>query len=76
MESNFSDFDWYHSIWDSHKLIEDSDVTTGDAIDDLSDIIKDMLEIKWQFENTSVKYAEWCFKDIMRIHSEQHLVNF
>jgi hypothetical protein len=76
VESNFPEFGWYHSVWESHKLDKDADITTGDAIDDLSDIIKDMLEIKWQFENTSQKYAEWCFKDIMRIHSEQHLVNF
>jgi len=75
VESNFPEFGRYHSVWESHNIVEDADLTTGDAIDDLSDIIKDMLEIKWQFENTSQKYAEWCFKDIMRIHSEQHLVN-
>ena len=75
VESNFPEFGWYHSVWESHKIVEDADLTTGDAIDDLSDIIKDMLQIKWQFENTSQKYAEWCFKDLMRIHSEQHLVN-
>jgi len=76
VESNFPEFGWYHSVWESHKISEDADLITGIAIDDLSNIIKDMLEIKWQFENTSQKYAEWCFKDIMRIHSEQHLVNF
>ena len=75
VESNFPEFGYYHSVWDSHKIVEDADLITGDAIDDLSDIIKDMLEIKWQLENTNQKYSEWCFKDIMRIHSEQHLVN-
>ena len=35
-----------------------------------------MLEIKWQFENTSEKNAKWCFKDLMQTHSEQHIVNF
>jgi hypothetical protein len=75
VQTNFPDFGWYHSVWESHKIVADADLVTGGAINDLSDIIKDMLEIKWQFD-TSEKYAKWCFKDIMRIHSEQHVVNF
>jgi hypothetical protein len=76
VEANFPDFGWYHSILESHLIIPDAYLVTGDAIDDLSDIIKDMLEIKWQFENTSEKNAKWCFKDLMQTHSEQHIVNF
>lgn len=76
VEANFLDFGWYHSVYESHLILPDAYLVTGDAIDDLSDIIKDMLEIKWLFENTSATYAKWCFKDIMRSHSEQHLVNF
>ncbi|NRR91791.1 DUF5063 domain-containing protein [Winogradskyella undariae] len=76
IEANFPDIGWYHSVFESHLIIPDAYLVTGDAIDDLSDIIKDMLEIKWQFENASEKYAKWCFKDLMQNHSEQHLVDF
>lgn len=76
VEANFPDFGWYHSIRESHKIIPDADLVTGDAIDDLTDIIKDLLEVKWCFENTSEKNAIWVFCDSMQIHSEQHLVDF
>ena len=76
VQTNFPDFGFYHSIWESHKIILEADLITGDSIDDLSDIIKDMLGIKWLFDNTTDKNARWCFKDIMRIHSEQHVVDF
>ena len=75
VETNFPDFGWYHSVWECHQIIPDADLVTGDAIDDITDIIKDLLEVKWCFENTSDKNAKWHFSDLMRIHSEQHLVN-
>ena len=76
IEANFPNFGWYHSVWESHKIIPEANLATGDAIDDLTDIIKDFLEVKWCFENTTEKNAKWHFHDLMRIHSEQHLVNF
>ena len=76
VEANFPDFGWYHSVYESHLILPDAYLVTGDAIDDLSDIIKDMLKIKWQFKNSSEQYAKWCFKDLMQMHSEQHLVDF
>ena len=76
IEANFPNCGWYHSVWESHKIIPEANLATGDAIDDLTDIIKDFLEVKWCFENTTKKNAEWHFHDLMRIHSEQHLVNF
>ncbi|MDT0557229.1 DUF5063 domain-containing protein [Ichthyenterobacterium sp. W332] len=76
VEANFPEFGWYHSVWESHKIISDADLVTEDSIDDLTDIIKDLLEVKWRFDNTNEKNAKWHFCDLMRIHSEQHLVNF
>lgn len=76
VEANFPDIGWYHSIRDSHKIMPDADLVAGDAIDDITDIIKDLLEVKWCFENTSEKNSKWHFCDIMKNHSEQHLVDF
>jgi hypothetical protein len=52
-ESNFPELGFYHSLFESHQVSREADVTLGDGIDDLTDIIKDMLAVKWRFENTS-----------------------
>lgn len=75
VESNFPDLGLYHSILNSHKIFEEVKLGAGDAIDDLTDIIKDLLEVKWYFENTNSKEAIWYFELFMRGHSEQHLVD-
>ena len=76
VETNFPEFGLYHSFFDSHKTIPDGGLVTGDSINDLSDLIIDMLVVKWRFENTSEDEAIWHFQFIMRIHSEQHIVDF
>lgn len=72
---HFPDFGWYHSAWESHKINEDADLVTEDAIDDLADIISDLIEIQWRLENNSEKDGLYQFKFLMKHHSEQHLVN-
>lgn len=72
--SNFPEFDWYSTIIDMGNIDEKSGLI-GDAVDDLADIIKDLLEVKWRFENTSEIDAIWYFEFLMRIHTEQHLVD-
>jgi hypothetical protein len=73
---HFPDFGWYHSVWESHEIIQDAQLTTGDAIDDLTDIIKDLIEVQWRLENNSEKDGLYQFEFLMKHHSEQHLVNF
>jgi len=51
------------------------DTGLGDANDDLSDIIKDLMEVQWRLQHTSEIDAFWYFEFIMRHHSEWHLVN-
>lgn len=77
VEANLPDFDWYHSVQESHKILPDTSLVTGDgdAINDLTDMIKDLLEVKWCFENTTQKNAIWVFCNLMQIHSEQHFVD-
>lgn len=74
-ENNFPNLGWYHVVLEPNKIFEEADLATGDAIDDLTDIINDMLKVKWYFENTNLKKAVWEFESWMRIHSEQHLVD-
>ena len=72
---HFPEFGWYHSVWECHKINENAELTTGDSIDDLTDIIKDLIEVQWRFDNTSEKDAIWNFEFSMRTHLEQHLVD-
>ena len=69
------DFDWYSMVLDSNKMGPDIEIGIGDEIDDLIDIIKDLLAVKWRMENTSENDALWHFELSMRTHSEQHLVD-
>ncbi|WP_375559599.1 hypothetical protein ACE193_17945 [Bernardetia sp. OM2101] len=75
VESNFPDLGWYSTTLEINETWKESNLAIGDAIDDLTDIINDLLEIKWRFENTTEKKALWYFELLMRIHSEQHLVD-
>ena len=72
---HFPDFGWYHSVWECHKINEDAELVTEDSIDDLTDIIKDLIEVQWRLENNSEKDGLYQFEFLMKHHSEQHLVN-
>ncbi|WP_299222332.1 DUF5063 domain-containing protein [uncultured Aquimarina sp.] len=74
IRSNFPELGFYQNVSDPFDL-EKPDNGLGDANDDLSDIIKDLMEVQWRFENTSEIDAIWYFEFIMRNHSERHIVN-
>lgn len=75
VRSNFPDFDFYHSVLNNSKIFEKLEIGTGDANDDLSEIIYDLLEIKWRNENNSESDALWFFELIFRSHTQQHLID-
>ncbi|WP_299189478.1 DUF5063 domain-containing protein [uncultured Aquimarina sp.] len=74
IRSNFPKLGFYQMILDPFEMTK-PDNGLGDANDDLSDIIKDLMEVRWRFKNTSDKDALWYFEFIMRNHSERHIVN-
>lgn len=75
VKTNFPDFGWYSSVLDSNKMEPNVEIGIGDELDDLTDIIKDLLVVKWKMENTSMDDALWQFQFSMQSHSEQHLVD-
>ena len=75
VKSNFPNFSWYSMVLDLNKMVPNADLGIGDALDDLTDIIIDLLTVKWYKENTSEMNALWHFEFSMRTHSEQHLIN-
>ena len=75
IESNFEDFGFYKMVLDINDLENQTDDALGDAIDDLTDITKDLLEIKWRIENNSLEDGLWFFNFIFRSHTQQHILD-
>lgn len=75
VEQNFPDWGWYSMILDSNNIHEEQSPAFGDAIDDLTDIIKDLLSIQWRFNNTTNSDALWHFNFLMKAHTEQHIID-
>jgi hypothetical protein len=76
IESNFKDFGFYNVVLDLYEVIDpDKKVGLGDAVDDLLDIIKDLLEVKWRIENNSLADGLYFFKFIFSAHTQQHILD-
>ena len=75
VSSNFKDFGFYKTILDINDVDNSNDIALGDAIDDLSDIILDLLEVKWRIENNSLADGLWYFQFIFHAHSQQHMLD-
>ncbi len=75
VSSNFKDFGFYKKILDINDIDNLKGNAIGDAIDDLSDIITDLLEIKWRIENNSLADGLWYFQLIIYGHTQQHILD-
>jgi hypothetical protein len=75
VQLNFSDFGYYKTIIDINDTSSLNDVAIGDAIDDLSDIILDLMEVKWRYENNSEADGLWFFQLIFNRHTKQHMLD-
>ncbi|KAA1242805.1 hypothetical protein [Aquimarina sp. RZ0] len=65
IRSNFAELGFYQTVSYPFDL-KKPDTILGDANDDLSDIIKGLMEVQWRFQNTSEIDAIWYFEFIMR----------
>jgi len=75
VESNFKDYGYYTTILDITDLDKSKNNAIGDAIDDLTDIIIDLLEIKWRIENNSLADGLWFFELTFYSHTQQHILD-
>ena len=69
--SNFPNFGYYKVA----TLPFENDYLMADAIEDIHDIIYDLLEVKWRFQNTSESDAKWFFNFIFESHTKNHIIN-
>jgi len=74
VESNFKDFGFYKIVLEINDMVND-EIGIGDAVDDLNDIIKDLLEVKWRIENNSLNDGLWFFNFIFNAHTEKHIID-
>ena len=73
--SNFKDFGLYKTVIDINDLDNLHDNCIGDAVDDLTDIILDLLEIKWRIETNSLADGLWYFELAFYTHTQQHILD-
>ena len=75
VKSNFKDFGMYKTFLDISDITNPQDIAFGCAVDDLSDIIFALLEIKWRIENNSLADGLWFFELAFHSHIQQHIIN-
>jgi len=75
VESNFKNFGFYKIIIDINDIDNLKDNGIGDAIDDLTDIILDLLEVKWRIETNSLADGLWYFELVFYSHTQQHILD-
>lgn len=75
MRSNFPELGLYKTIIDINDIDNLKANAVGDALDDLTDIILDLLEIKWRVENNSLADGLWYFELIFYGHTQQHMLD-
>ncbi len=68
----FPQVGFYGEATHSEDSISES-VVVGDALDDIVDIAKDLIETKWRLENTSEADALFHFELLFRSHWGAHL---
>ena len=76
VENNFNDYGFYKTVLDINDIDNLKENIIGDAIDDLTDIIIDLLEIKWRIENNSLADGLWFFQLTFSTHTKQHILDF
>ena len=75
VKSNFKDYGLYKTVLDINDIDNLGDAGIGDAIDDLTDIIRDLLEVKWRIEHNSLADGLWFFELIFHGHTQQHILD-
>ena len=73
ISTRFPQLGYYNSVSEVTENIGGIEPTVGDSIDDLVDIIIELQEVSWRFENTSSDDALWHFYNGYWTHWGRHL---
>ena len=73
VSAHFPELGYYNMPGSITQHISATDIDVADAIDDIADITRELYEVRWRWEHTSVDDALWYFKDMYFLHWEAHL---
>ncbi len=73
VQLNFPELSYYNVPSDVSRKIAETEIIIGDAVEDLSEIIKDFYEFIWLSENTSIDNAIWHFRFGYKAHWGKHM---
>jgi hypothetical protein len=73
IERKFPELGYYKTADYDDNLECTGNILIGDAIDDITDIVGDLLEVEWYFANTSEADALWHLETSYRGHWGNHL---
>jgi hypothetical protein len=73
VSKHFPELGYYNMPSSITQHISAADMDVADAIHDIADITRELYEVRWRWEHTSVDDAIWYFKDMYLHHWEAHL---
>ena len=75
IQKNFPDFGYYNVCLNTKETTGIKyENGIGDAMDDITDILKDLWNAGWRFRNTSAEDAVFHFKVLFRPHTKDHTI--
>ena len=74
-ESRFPNWGFYNTPKDVTGNIAQTEILTGDAIDDITDIVNDLKMVLWSYKNENEINALWHLLDSYNGHWRWHMRN-
>lgn len=71
----FPNWGYYNTPKDVTEYIAQSELLTGDAIDDITDIVNDLKMVIWSYHNENETNALWHLQDSYYGHWRWHMRN-
>jgi hypothetical protein len=71
----FPSLGMYNTALDVTTKLAETEIAVGDAIDDITDIARELYDVAWCWEHTSGNDAQWHYEDGYRGHWGGHLRN-
>ena len=72
---NFPCFGFYYRLIEPSRTDQEARLVTGNASEDLGDIIIALMEVKWRYENNGQNDACWYFELIFYSHLRQKIID-
>ena len=72
LQQNFQELGFYHTVLNIQEITEEPELATGDALDDLTDIVKDLKEVMSLTDDNTLL---WQLNFNFNSHFKAHLID-